>query len=273
MNVQTDQPVKMHLKSHGTLIMGCFINADSWDDTIKRIHRWSAAHESRYICICNVHSVVTARHNKAFFHALTNADMATPDGMPISWMLQHIGFPNQRRINGPDLMWNYCEFAESNNESIFLYGSTQQTLDNLQRRLRISFPKLRVAGTYSPPFRALNAEEEEFITDLINNSGANVVFVSLGCPKQELWMATQRGKINAVMIGIGAAFDYHAGTIKRAPLWMQHRGLEWLYRLHSEPRRLWKRYAVTNSIFIIFAGWQLFTYKFKNKYKYFSQIK
>jgi N-acetylglucosaminyldiphosphoundecaprenol N-acetyl-beta-D-mannosaminyltransferase len=245
------------------MILGCFINAGSWDHTINRIHGWSAAHESRYVCICNVHSLVTARHDSVFHNALINADMATPDGMPVTWMLRQMGFPNQQRINGPDLMWRYCELAERMNESIFLYGSTQKTLDNLQRRLSISFPKLVIAGSYSPPFRTLSHEEDAEITNRINNSGANTVFVSLGCPKQELWMQAHRGKINAVMVGVGAAFDYHAGTIKRAPLWMQHHGLEWLHRLYSEPRRLWKRYMVTNSIFIVVAGWQLLVYKLK----------
>jgi N-acetylglucosaminyldiphosphoundecaprenol N-acetyl-beta-D-mannosaminyltransferase len=245
------------------MILGCFINAGSWDSTINLIHRWGAARESRYVCICNVHSLVTARHEEVFRNALINADMATPDGMPVTWMLRQMGFPDQQRINGPDLMWNYCELAERMNESIFLYGSTQKTLDNLQRRLNISFPKLVIAGSYSPPFRTLSSEEDAEITGRINRSGAQVVFVSLGCPKQELWMQAHRGKINAVMVGVGAAFDYHAGTIKRAPLWMQHHGLEWLHRLYSEPRRLWKRYMVTNSIFIIAAGWQLLVYKLK----------
>jgi N-acetylglucosaminyldiphosphoundecaprenol N-acetyl-beta-D-mannosaminyltransferase len=189
--------------------------------------------------------------------------MATPDGMPITWMLRQMGYPNQQRINGPDLMWNYCEIAERMSQSIFLYGSTQKTLDNLVRRLRISFPKLLIAGTYSPPFGKLSNEEDAEIIDIINNASAHVVFVSLGCPKQELWMQDHRGKINAVMVGVGAAFDYHAGTIKRAPLWMQHHGLEWLHRLYSEPRRLWKRYMVTNSIFIVAAGWQLIVHKLK----------
>jgi N-acetylglucosaminyldiphosphoundecaprenol N-acetyl-beta-D-mannosaminyltransferase len=263
MNSRTYHPVTAKPKEDGKMILGCFINAGSWEHTINRIHRWSAAHESRYICICNVHSVVTARQDKVFHNALVNADMATPDGMPITWMLRQMGFQKQQRINGPDLMWNYCELAERMNESIFLYGSTQKTLDNLQRRLSISYPKLVIAGSYSPPFRTLSNEEDAEITERINNSGANVVFVSLGCPKQELWMQAHRGKINAVMIGVGAAFDYHAGTIKRAPLWMQNHGLEWLHRLYSEPRRLWKRYMVTNSIFIVVAGWQLLVYKLK----------
>lgn len=263
MNSRTYHPVTAPSKLNGKMILGCFINAGSWDSTINLIHRWAAARESRYVCICNVHSLVTARHDEVFRNALINADMATPDGMPVTWMLRQMGFPDQQRINGPDLMWNYCELAERMNESIFLYGSTQKTLDNLQRRLNISFPKLVIASSYSPPFRTLSSEEDAEITDRINSSGAQVVFVSLGCPKQELWMQAHRGKINAVMVGVGAAFDYHAGTIKRAPLWMQHHGLEWLHRLYSEPRRLWKRYMVTNSIFIIAAGWQLLVYKLK----------
>lgn len=262
MNSRTYQPITAP-KVSGKFILGCFINAGSWRHVINRIHRWSAARESRYVCICNVHSLVTSRQDAVFRNTLLNADMATPDGMPIAWMLRQLGFPTQQRINGPDLMWNYCRLAERIHESIFLYGSTQKTLDDLQRRLRISFPKLVIAGTFSPPYRRLNDKEDNEITTLINSSGARVVFVSLGCPKQELWMAAHRGKINAVMIGVGAAFDYHAGTIKRAPLWMQHYGLEWLHRLYSEPRRLWKRYLVTNSIFIFAAAWQLITHKLK----------
>ncbi|HEY0841822.1 WecB/TagA/CpsF family glycosyltransferase [Methylotenera sp.] len=263
MNSRTYQPISAQTKGHGKFILGCFINAGSWYNTINRIHRWTATRESRYVCICNVHSLVTARQDEAFRKALMDADMATPDGMPIAWMLRQMGFPNQQRINGPDLMWNYCQLAERINEPIFLYGSTQKTLDILQQKLLAFFPKLLIAGTCSPPFRKLTNQEDTEIVNLINQSGARVVFVSLGCPKQELWMAEQRGKINAVMVGVGAAFDYHAGSIKRAPLWMQHHGLEWLHRLYSEPRRLWKRYIVTNSIFILAAGWQLIVYKWK----------
>jgi N-acetylglucosaminyldiphosphoundecaprenol N-acetyl-beta-D-mannosaminyltransferase len=263
MSSRTYHPSPAQSKVHGKFILGCFINADSWDHAINRIHRWTAARESRYVCICNVHSLVTARQDKVFHRALINADMATPDGMPIAWMLRQMGFPNQERINGPDLMWNYCQLAERMKEPIFLYGSTPKTLDAIQHKLLDSFPKLLISGTYSPPFRTLTSQEDTEIIDIINNSDARVVFVSLGCPKQELWMAQHRGKINAVMIGVGAAFDYHAGTIKRAPLWMQHHGLEWLHRLYSEPRRLWKRYMVTNSIFIVAAGWQLIAHKLK----------
>lgn len=250
----------------GKVILGCFIHAGAWNTFLDRIHGWSMARESRYVCICNVHSVVTARQNRLFRGVLFNADMATPDGMPLTWMLRQMGHPAQQRINGPDLMWKYCQRAAQSGESIFLYGGTQATLDTLAQKLRLSFPDITIAGCYSPPFRELSATEDAEITAQINASGANIVFVSLGCPKQELWMAAHRGKIHAVMVGVGAAFDYHAGTLQRAPRYMQEHGLEWLHRLYSEPRRLWKRYMVTNSIFILAASWQLIVYKLKNQF-------
>jgi N-acetylglucosaminyldiphosphoundecaprenol N-acetyl-beta-D-mannosaminyltransferase len=141
---------------------------------------------------------------------------------------------------------------------IFLYGSAPDTLSKLEEKLRVTFPQLRIAGSYSPPFRPLDVAEEAEVVARINSSGATTVWVSLGCPKQEKWMAKHRGHINAVMVGVGAAFDYHAETIKRAPKWMQDCGLEWLHRLASEPRRLWRRYLVTNTLFVLGAIRQLF---------------
>lgn len=139
---------------------------------------------------------------------------------------------------------------------VYFYGSTEATLALLKRRLREAFPALRMRME-SPPFRALTAEEDSATVDRINSSGAGLVFVGLGCPKQERWMAEHRGRIHAVMIGVGAAFDFHAGTVRRAPAWMRDNGFEWLHRLLSEPRRLWKRYLVTNTLFIIGAARQL----------------
>lgn len=245
----------------GTHVLDCFINACSWRGAINSIHRWGVNHESRYVCICNVHSLITARKDPAFRKVLNEADMATPDGMPVAWMMRQMGFPLQERINGPDLMWKYCALAEQRNEPIYLYGNTHKTLSSLIARLHMAFPHLQIAGSYSPPFRPLTEREDANIVAEINRSGARVVFVSLGCPKQELWMAEHKGRINAVMIGVGAAFDYHAGTVQRAPVWMQRRGLEWLYRLCSEPRRLWKRYLVTNTQFIISATGQLIRHR------------
>jgi N-acetylglucosaminyldiphosphoundecaprenol N-acetyl-beta-D-mannosaminyltransferase len=233
-------------------VAGVPIDVVGWNTAIGRISDWGQRRESRYVCICNVHSVVSAATDKIFASVVAESDMATPDGMPVAWMMRRSGMKTQQRINGPDLMWKHCEHAEQSGESIYLYGGSEHTLQLLQQRLRKEFPLLKIAGLYSPPFRKLSEEEDEAIVKKINASGAGVVWVSLGCPKQELWMAAHRGRINAVMVGVGAAFDYHAGTIQRAPIWMQRSGLEWLHRLASEPRRLWKRYLVTNTLFLLY---------------------
>lgn len=220
--------------------------------------------ESRYLCFCNVHSVVALQRDKALAQAVAQADLVLPDGWPVAWLLRHCGFPGQERVDGPDFMLDYCRLAEQRGESVYFYGSTPQTLAAIRAWLDREFPTLRVAGMYSPPFRALRPEEDEEIVRRINDSGASMVFVGLGCPKQEIWMAKHRGRIQAVMLGVGAAFDYHAGTLQRAPLWMQERGLEWCYRLYREPRRLWKRYLVSNTLFVLGAARQLITMRRKS---------
>jgi N-acetylglucosaminyldiphosphoundecaprenol N-acetyl-beta-D-mannosaminyltransferase len=238
-------------------VIGAPIDSLDWSGVLARISGWATSRESRYVCICNAHSVVTSRQDQTFRKVIQQADMATPDGAPVAWLIRRLGVTNQERINGPDLMWRYCSEAAQRDESIYLYGGMPKTLEILQTKLLVQFPGLKIAGAYSPPYRQLTVEEDAAVVDAINNSGAGTVWVSLGCPKQEIWMAEHRERINAVMIGVGAAFDYHAGTIQRAPLWMQRNGLEWLHRLCSEPRRLWRRYLVTNSLFIFYAGRQL----------------
>jgi N-acetylglucosaminyldiphosphoundecaprenol N-acetyl-beta-D-mannosaminyltransferase len=232
-------------------VLGVEIDSMSWLATLSRLHDWAKRRESRYVCICNVHSVVTASQDESFSLIVNAADMATPDGEPVAWMLRRLGNLGQQRINGPDLMWKYCQLASARDESIYFYGSTPDTLSRLAVKFGELLPTLRIAGMYSPPFRALTALEDDVIINRINAADAGIVFVSLGCPKQEIWMAEHRGRIDAVMIGVGAAFDYHAGTIRRAPVWMQERGLEWFYRLATEPRRLWRRYFFTNGRFIL----------------------
>jgi N-acetylglucosaminyldiphosphoundecaprenol N-acetyl-beta-D-mannosaminyltransferase len=149
-------------------------------------------------------------------------------------------------------MWRYAEQAALDGTPVFLYGATPDTLDKLLRNLHYYLPGLRIAGYHSPPFRSLTSAEEDAVVEAITRSGAAVVFVGLGCPRQELWMANIAWRIPAVLLGVGAAFDFHAGVVRRAPLWMQRNGLEWLFRLCSEPRRLWRRYFVTNSLFIYY---------------------
>lgn len=241
----------------GVSVLGAFIDALSWENAIAQIVVWGAAHESRYICICNVHSVVATTLDRELQLVVNDADMATPDGAPVAWALRQMGFPSQERINGPDLMWRYLGEAERLGQTVFFYGSTEATLSKLCGSVTSGFPGLNVAGMLSPPYRGLSQMEEESDVRTINSSGASVLFVGLGCPMQEKWMAAHRGRINALMIGVGAAFDYHAGTIKRAPLWMQRYGFEWLYRLVSEPRRLYKRYLICNTLFTIGIAKQL----------------
>lgn len=234
----------------GANVLASHIDAVNWDETLSRMVSWGSQHQSRYITLCNVHSVVTASQNEAFHDVIAQADLALPDGAPVAWALRREGFSEQERISGPDLTWRYLAVAEKIGQSVFFYGSCDATLAKLRARIQTHFPKLRVAGMLAPPYRQLTDEEDQQHVDLINKSGANVVFVGLGCPKQEAWMAAHRGRIQAVMVGVGAAFDYHAGTVKRAPLWMQKIGMEWAYRLLSEPRRLLRRYAVTNTVFV-----------------------
>lgn len=238
-------------------VLGSQIDSLSMDDTLNKILEWGHARESKYIAISNVHVVVTARREADFQRVINGANMATPDGAPIAWMLRRSGCIGQQRVSGPDLMWALCERCEAEKLPVYFYGSTEDTLSLMADRLLAAFPRLLIAGLDSPPFRLLSDEENALTVARINSSAAGVVFVGLGCPKQEQWMADRRGYVNAVMIGVGAAFDFHAGTLARAPEWMQNNGLEWLHRLYSEPRRLWKRYLVTNTLFLFHAARQL----------------
>ncbi|WP_119155417.1 WecB/TagA/CpsF family glycosyltransferase [Caldimonas tepidiphila] len=237
-------------RRRGAPVLGAFIDALPWDGAVARLIEWGARRESRYVCICNVHSVVTATQDPEFGRVVNEADLATADGAPVAWALRRFGHATQERINGPDLMWRYLREAERLGQGVAFYGGTPETLARLRESLLRVFPRLRIGALISPPFRALTEAEDRADTEQLNASGAAVVFVGIGCPKQEKWMAAHRGRVRAVMVGVGAAFDYHAGTVRRAPPWMQRHGLEWFYRLLSEPRRLWKRYLVTNSLFV-----------------------
>jgi N-acetylglucosaminyldiphosphoundecaprenol N-acetyl-beta-D-mannosaminyltransferase len=240
-------------------VLSVAIDVISCEEAVTRIAGWARNGESRIVCICNTHSVVTASQDPAFLEAVSSADMATPDGAPVAWMLRRQGARGQQRVSGPELMLEYCDHAAHSGESILLFGSSEDTLQALRTNLLGRWPTLRIAGALSPPFRPLTTAEDKAIVDTLNRSGAGTVWVSLGCPKQELWMHAHRGKVHAVMVGVGAAFDFHAGTVARAPPWMRNTALEWLHRLLSEPGRLWRRYLVTNTLFIMKAALQLLT--------------
>lgn len=232
-------------------ILGVPVNVLSWTKAADCIFGWALRHESRTVCVCDVHSVTTALRNLAHADAIRSADLVTPDGAPVAWMLRKKGHRDQERISGPDLMWTCCQKASVLGTEMFLYGGTPATLRRLEQRLRAEFQGIKIVGTFSPPFRQLSEREDADIVDMINRSGARIVWVGLGCPKQEAWIHAHQSRVHAVMIGVGAAFDFHAGVTKRAPLWMQRHGLEWLHRLLQDPHRLAKRYLVGNSIFIL----------------------
>ena len=238
-------------------VLGVPIDVITNHRAVSVVGQWAKHKESRVVCICNAHSVVTAGSDPSFMQVLEQADMATADGAPVAWMLRRLGAAGQPRVSGPDLMLDCCAAAATSGEAVFLYGGTESTLALLQSALLKRWPTLRIVGAISPPFRVLTAEEDAEIVSTINTSGAGIVWVGLGCPKQERWMAVQRGRVNAVMVGVGAAFDFHAGTKRRAPLWMREHSLEWVHRLATDPLRLGRRYFTTNLVFIVGAARQL----------------
>lgn len=232
-------------------VLGIPVDVLDWSETIERLFAWADRRESRTVCVCDVHSIVHALRDTAHADAIAAADMVTPDGTPVAWVLRRKGHSAQGRISGPDLMWACCRRAAESGTPVFLYGSTPRTLLLLEQRLRAAFPDIDIVGAISPPFRSLSDEEDAAIVERINASGARIVWVGLGCPKQEAWLRSHHQRAHAVMVGVGAALDFHAGVVKRAPAWMQRNGLEWFHRILQDPRRLAKRYLVSNTMFIM----------------------
>lgn len=236
-----------------TKVIGVRIDSASYLRATDQILRWAKAGGSRYVCAANVHMLMEAYDSRWFAELVKNADLVTPDGMPLVWMMRLKGQRGQERVYGPTLMLHVLESAEENHIAIGFYGSTPEVLDALIKRMQTRFPNLNVVYSFSPPYQEMGLEEDAEIVRRIHASSARILFVGLGCPKQEKWMADHRGRIQAVMIGVGAAFDFHAGVKPQAPFWMQKIGLEWLFRLANEPRRLWRRYLYHNPRFIFLA--------------------
>jgi N-acetylglucosaminyldiphosphoundecaprenol N-acetyl-beta-D-mannosaminyltransferase len=233
------------------------VDATSYDDASSRVLRWTAERRSAYVCVANVHMAMETMDSPDFRQVVNEADLVTPDGRPLVWALQMLGVRDATQVRGTDLVAQVSARAAGEGVPIGLYGSTPEVLEELTEELRRRFPGLDVACGVSPPFRELTDEEDEKLTRQIAESGARILFVGLGCPKQERWMAAHRGRIPAVMIGVGAAFEFYTGRIPQAPRWMQSSGLEWAYRLYREPRRLWKRYARHNPRFVALLALQL----------------
>lgn len=235
-------------------VLGTRVDPTSYAEATARVIDWAKRHESRYVCIANVHVVMEAYDSPAFQSQINAADLVTPDGMPLVWALRRQGNPDQTRVYGPDLMMTVIEAAARENVPVGLLGGKQEVLDALVERLQTQFPVLDIRYRFSPPFKAIEPDEDRQMVSDINTSGARILFVGLGCPRQEMWMADHAAKVRSVMLGVGAAFDFHAGAVKQAPGWMQSVGLEWVYRLSQEPRRLWRRYLYHNPRFVV-AQW------------------
>jgi len=231
-------------------IVGMRVDATSYADATDRVINWAQAGESRYVCVASVNNVMHSRDDASYANMMNGADLVTPDGMPLVWGLRALGVPHATRVYGPSLTPLVCERAAREGIPVGFYGGTPEVLERLRAELYRMFPDLNIVYSWPPPFRPLTAEEEDQVTRDIVASGARIVFVGLGTPKQEQWMVRHRDKLTAVMLGVGAAFDFIAGEKKQAPSWMQKRGLEWVFRLVTEPRRLWKRYLYSNPRFL-----------------------
>jgi N-acetylglucosaminyldiphosphoundecaprenol N-acetyl-beta-D-mannosaminyltransferase len=231
-------------------ILGVQVCVTNMQETLDNITGNLSNLKGKYICVSNVHTIVMSYDDENYRHVQNSAYMVLPDGKPLSLVSRLNGFAKASRVTGPDLMENIFRISEVNHFKHFFYGSTDETLKALQNELKAIYPYLKIAGMYSPPFRELTSEEDIQITEKINKSQPDFVWVGLGAPKQELWMYNHKDKINGLMVGVGAGFDFFAGNIRRAPAWMQKYSLEWLYRLIQDPKRLWKRYLVYNTRFI-----------------------
>ncbi len=241
------------------------VDATSYGDACDRIQAWVAAGRSCYVVAANVHVVMTAYWDGLYQRILEDAALVTSDGMPLVMGLRLLGVTGQRRVYGPDLMLAWCDRAAQLAMPIYLYGGTAAMLEKLSAELQARFPGLLIAGTHAPPFRPLAPAEATADVARINQSGAQVVFVGLGCPKQEQWMYRHQGQVKAVMIGVGAAFSFFSGEVSQAPRWMMALGLEWLYRFGQEPRRLWQRYLINNPMFVLLFGAQVAKYRLWGK--------
>jgi N-acetylglucosaminyldiphosphoundecaprenol N-acetyl-beta-D-mannosaminyltransferase len=242
-----------------TDILGVRVSAVNLDSAVDEIAIRIAEKSSRhYVCVTGVHGIIESQFDPKLRAIHNAADLVTPDGVPLVWLNWWYGKRFVSRVYGPDLMLAACRRGEPEGWRHFFYGTTEATLTKLIGNLRSGFPRLQVAGSFAPPFRELRTDETEEIVSMINDSAADVVWVGLSTPKQERWMSAMRGRLSApVLIGVGAAFDFHAGSLKQAPHWIQRIGMEWCFRMWTEPRRLLRRYLRNNPMFMFLIALQL----------------
>ena len=243
-------------------ILGIGISAINIPLALQVIDEWIGTRTAHYVCVTGVHGVMESQRDEELRLIHNRAGLVTPDGMPLVWMSHFYGYHSVNRVYGPDLMLAVCGRSVSKGYKHYFYGGGEGVPERLANKLTKRYPGLKVVGTFSPPYRELTPQEDEEVISMINQSYPDILWVGLSTPKQERWMANNVKRVNSmVMIGVGAAFDFHAGLKKQAPHWIQRRGLEWLFRLAVEPRRLWKRYAINNPQFVLLALGQILGFK------------
>jgi N-acetylglucosaminyldiphosphoundecaprenol N-acetyl-beta-D-mannosaminyltransferase len=232
-------------------ILGVDVSAINAAQALQTIDGWIYRREQKYVCVTGVHGVMESQRDTNLKQIHNDAGLVTPDGMPLVWLSRLKGFRWVERVYGPDLMLALCEQSLVKGYRHYFYGGVKGVAEKLVTRLTRQFSGLQIAGFWSPPFRPLTRDEDEQLIQLINETEPDIVWVGLSTPKQEYWMYQHLGRVSApVMIGVGAAFDFHAGVKRQAPRWMQRSGLEWSFRLLTEPRRLWRRYLINNPLFL-----------------------
>ena len=240
MKQQEKTPVEVVKREN---ILGTYVSALNMGMALEQLDAWISGQTRNYVCVTPAHSIMDGYHHTALRTIFNSSGMTVPDGMAVVWLLKMKGHQNVGRVYGPDLLMAACEYGCEKGYRHYFYGGASGVTGKLVQKISEQIPSLTVAGTYSPPFRPLTTEEDEAVVDAINHSGADIVWVGLGSPKQELWMDEHRSRIESpVMVGVGAAFDFLSGNKPQAPLWMQRNGLEWLFRFTHEPKRLWPRY-------------------------------
>jgi N-acetylglucosaminyldiphosphoundecaprenol N-acetyl-beta-D-mannosaminyltransferase len=235
-------------------VLGVRVNAVQIPEVVARMEEWIARREAcRYIAVTGMHGVTEARHDRKFKEILNEAGLVVADGYPLAWLGRRKGFAQmKRRVYGPELMEAFCRQTAGKGYRHFFYGGAPGVAEELAVRFAARYPGLEVAGTYCPPFRAMTAEEDGEVVKVIEGARADILWVGLSTPKQERWMFEHRERLSVpVLVGVGAAFDFHAERVARAPEWMRENGLEWMFRLIQEPRRLWRRYLVYGSEFAV----------------------
>ncbi|MDQ3751252.1 MAG: WecB/TagA/CpsF family glycosyltransferase [Acidobacteriota bacterium] len=245
------------VKNERVKVVSLQVNVCNHDSAIRRVAELVEKGNGGSVCFSTVHMTMESYDNPEYGAKVNAADLIIPDGMPIVWMQKLQGESQAARVRANDLMIILCGYAEKNNLTVGFYGGKQSVIDAILERAKLDFPKLKIVYAFSPPFRPLTNEEDAAITAEINEKKPDILFMGLGCPKQENWMSAHKDKLTAVMLGVGASFDFFAGNVRESPEWLGKLGLEWLFRLMQEPRRLWKRYLILNPRFMWLAMMQL----------------